>query len=100
MNQNTVRGREAFLYGNAYEPSYHTAERGGMLPAEETVYSFSAWKMRMTAALLLFAVFYSAFSNQESLFGISVSQIYEAVEEDYSANLFAFMNEIPYTLHE
>ena len=31
---------------------------------------------------------------------VTASQVMNAVEEDYTANLFDFVEEIPYTLHD
>ena len=51
MNQNTIRGREAFLYGknNLYE-SFSDAESGEMPESELPI---STFRLRMAAALLL-----------------------------------------------
>lgn len=97
MNQNTIRGREAFLYGKQmpYESFRDSRGEGEM---GETV--ISTFRLRMAAALLLFGVFYSLVSKDTTLFGIDSDQVYEAVETDYSPILFDFMNQIPYTLHE
>ncbi|MCI9430228.1 MAG: hypothetical protein HFI94_08835 [Lachnospiraceae bacterium] len=98
MNQNTIRGREAFLYGknNLYE-SFSDAESGEMPESELPI---STFRLRMAAALLLFGLFYMVSSRDKSFFGIDTQQVYEAVEKDYSSILFDFMDEIPYTLHE
>lgn len=96
MNQNTVKGREAFLYGNKYVAS-NDAER---LETGESDAVVSTLKLRIAMAALLFGIFYSTVSQGESFMGIDASQVYTAIETDYSANLFDFMEEIPYTLHE
>ena len=96
MNQNAVRGREAVLYGNKYNifPETERSENGS-----EGIY-VSTFRLRISAALLLFILFYSVASGDKTFFGINASQVYMAIETDYSANLFDFMEEIPYTLHE
>lgn len=106
MNQSAVRGREAYLYGrypvsekNSYS-AFYTEEDSRLEEAANRSVSFSALKIRLAAAVLLFAVFYSASSQDKSFFGMDAAQIYETVEMDYSANLFDFMDKIPYTLHE
>jgi len=98
INQNTMRGREAFLYGksNSYEP-YPDMESDEVPEAELPV---STFRLRMAAALLLFALFYMVSSRDGTIFGIGPAQVYEAVEKDYSSILFDFMDEIPYTLRE
>lgn len=98
MNQNTIRGREAFLYGkNVPYESFREQETGKN--GEDTGY-ISTFRLRMAAALLLFAAFSSLAIKDKTFFGIDREQVYEAVETDYSPILFDFMNEIPYTLHE
>ncbi len=98
MNQNTLRGREAFLYGkNIPYESFQDTGLDGMQDMEAPV---STFRLRIVAALLLFGVFYSSFSQDKTVLGVSAAEIYEAVETDYSPILFDFMNEIPYTLHE
>ena len=96
MNQNTVRGREAFLYGNKYAVSGDT-ERLEMGESDTVV---STLKLRIAMAALLFGIFYSTVLQDGSFMGINASQVYAVIETDYSANLFDFMEEIPYTLHE
>lgn len=99
-NQNIVRGRAAYLYGTQSNSLFALPEEQGMTEMSEHLYPISALKLRITAAMLLFGIFYTALVQNKSFMGVSVSQIYQAVEMDYSANLFDFMNEIPYTLHE
>ena len=98
MNQNTIRGREAFLYGK--QTPYVSFRDGRGEGDAENMPAVSTFRLRITAALLLFGVFYSLVSRDAALFGIDSEQIYEAVETDYSPILFDFMNQIPYTLHE
>ena len=97
-NRNTIRGREAFLYGRSipYE-SFHEPE-DEMIPGAEA--PVSTFRLRAAAALLLFAFLYFASSRGETVLGIAPSRIREAVETDYSAILFDFMEEIPYTLND
>ncbi len=97
-NRNTIRGREAFLYGrNTSYESFHEPEDE---IAPELEMPVSTFRLRAAAALLLFAFLYFASSRNETVFGIAPSRIREAVETDYSAILFDFMEDIPYTLHE
>ena len=98
MNRNTIRGREAFLYGksNSYEPDYDMEPEN----IQDSQLPVSTFRLRMAAALLLFALFYMVSSREKTFFGIDTQQVYEAVEKDYSSILFDFMEEIPYTLHE
>lgn len=98
MNRDTVRGREAFLYGkNVPYESFQEADMDNIQDAELPA---STFRLRIAAALLLFAVFYTAFSQNRTILGINTAQVYEAVETDYSPILFDFMDKIPYTLHE
>ena len=98
MNRDTVRGREAFLYGrNVPYESFQDAGMDGMQDGELPV---STFRLRTAAALLLFAFFYTAFSQNKTIFGLDTQQVYESVETDYSPILFDFMEQIPYTLHE
>ncbi len=98
-NQNTMRGREAFLYGKnvPYESFQQDMDISNDRGKEAPV---STFRFRMAAALVLFAAFYMLVSENRTIFGIRSSRIYEAVEEDYSSILFDFIEEIPYTLHE
>lgn len=100
MNQNAVKGREAYLYGNRYQGQYDMSEEGRAEEMSKSEASFSTLKFRITAAAFLFGIFYTALIQNKSFMGVSISQIYQSVETDYSANLFDFMNQIPYTLHE
>ena len=98
MNQNMVRGREAFLYGNKeYIPFNEVPE---VKEKAEDKISISTFRLRLSAALLLFGIFYSFVSQNKDIFGVSVSEVYAMIETDYSPILFDFMEEIPYTLHE
>lgn len=101
MNQNAVRGREAFLYGNVSGNhsyiSFQEPELGD--PAwEDTM--ISTFRLRAAAALLLFGLFYTFDAQDRPILGIQTSAVYEAVREDYSPILFDFIEEIPYTLQE
>ncbi|MBO5092897.1 MAG: hypothetical protein J6C33_00900 [Lachnospiraceae bacterium] len=98
MNQNTIRGREAFLHGKQ-TPYESFRDHKGEGEAGD-ISAISTFRLRMAAALLLFGVFYSLVSKDATLFGIDSAQVYQAVETDYSPILFDFMNQIPYTLHE
>lgn len=98
MNRNTIRGREAFLYGKNIP--YEAFQEAGPDNIPETELPVSTFRFRMAAALLLFAAFCTLASKDRTVFGIDASQVYEAVETDYSSNLFDFIEEIPYTLHE
>lgn len=117
MNQNTVRGREAFLYGDLHGNPYkalHT-DANSNLSGNHSYISFqeadanvptlehtmiSTFRLRMAAALLLFGLFYTLEVNDREVFGIQTSMVYEAVKVDYSPILFDFIEEIPYTLQE
>jgi len=99
LNQNTVRGREAFLYGRSmpYKNDMSAwdsqeAENGG-----ERELPVSTFRLRAVTALFLFALFYALSQKGETVLGIGASQVYEAVEEDYSSILFDFVRDIPYT---
>ncbi len=97
-NRNTIRGREAFLYGkNMPYETFHEPELEAYPEAEVPV---STFRFRIAAALFLFAIFYLVSSRGETLLGIRPSQIHEVVEMDYSPILFDFMENIPYTLHK
>lgn len=96
INQNTIRGREAFLYGK--NVPYESFQETGLDNMQDMEVPVSTFRLRMAAALLLFGVFYSVFSQGKTIFGMNAAQIYEAVETDYSPILFDFMDEIPYTL--
>ena len=95
-NQNAVRGREAFLYGK----SFSALKESEMDDNMEEGLRFSTLRLRITTALFLFGIFYVFVSSKKDFLGIHVSQVYEAVETDYSPILFDFIEEIPYTLHE
>lgn len=97
-NRNTIRGREAFLYGKSmpYEAFYEPE----LEVCPEAELPVSTFRFRIAIALFLFAVFYMASSRGDTLLGISPSRIHKAVETDYSPILFDFMENIPYTLHK
>ncbi len=61
---------------------------------------FSTWKLRAAIACVLFMAFCVMYTKGESFLGVTASQVMNAVEEDYTANLFDFVEEIPYTLHD
>lgn len=62
--------------------------------------TFSTFKLRAAVACVLFMAFCVMYTKGENFFGITASQIMNAVEQDYTANLFDFVDEIPYTLHD
>ena len=62
--------------------------------------AFSTFKLRAAVACILFMAFCVMYTKGERFFGVTASQVMNAVEEDYTANLFDFVEEIPYTLHD
>lgn len=97
QNQNAVRGREAFLYGNTPYISFQESEPKDTARPQ---IQGSGFPIRVAAAFLLFGIFYAATVKDTPVFGILPAKIYEMVEKDYSPILFDFIGEIPYTLHE
>lgn len=97
INQDTIQGREAFLYGKNVPYEVFT---GTGMGTEGELQPVSTFRFRAVISLFLFIAIYTAAVGGRSIFGIEMSQVYQAVETDYSANLFDFIDEIPYTLHE
>lgn len=96
LNQNALRGREAFLYGKTPYVSLNDPNAGN--EAERP--GVSTFRLRMTAAVILFGIFYGLATRGRTLLGVDSKQVYEAVETDYSPILFDFIGQIPYTLHQ
>lgn len=60
----------------------------------------STFKLRLALACVLFMVFCMMYTKGERFLGVDASEVMSAVREDYTANLFDFVEEIPYTLHD
>ena len=76
------------------------SDRDGIYGEEQGEKPFSTWKLRAAIACVLFMAFCVMYTKEESFLGVTASQVINAVEEDYTANLFDFVEEIPYTLHD
>lgn len=98
-NRNVLRGREAILYGKGSpEPYYeiHSLEERTDAGVAE---GFSTLKIRAVISAFLFLAFLVLETKGGNLFGVTAADVTKGVEMDYTANLFDFMENIPYTLN-
>lgn len=114
QNRQTMRGRERILYdtGGAFKtlPAEYADGSGRILEEKDRLIqnerevlvkdrSFSSLKLRLFAALLLFAAFVAWDNGYYPALPKNNGQIYGMIEQDMlSANLFAFMEDFTYTL--
>lgn len=105
-DRNILRSREQLLYGSddavfdagfgeEYDASNNARNNSSLY---SSFYSSLCFRV-IFSFLLLFIVFWTA-KHPGFFFGIGKDDISAAIEADYSANLFDFINEIPYTLKD
>lgn len=76
------------------------SDRDRIYADENEEKTISTLKLRASIACVLFMAFCVMYTKGERFLGVTASQVMNAVEEDYTANLFDFVEEIPYTLHD
>lgn len=99
-NRMKMRSREELLYGrssygSAAEDMVYRMENAG----EEDLPAFSSLKFRFLIAFALLIGFAAWDNGYFPVPGLKTEQVYEALSGENSlTNLFAFIEEIPYTL--
>lgn len=98
-NRNSLRQQESILYGKKYDNSMinddaDMADAAGLRGKGKA----STLGMRSLLAIILFSLFVILDFTKGEWFSINAQKIFSYIEENYSSNGFAFMEEITYTL--
>lgn len=92
-NRMNMQNRQSILYGYPYDDSVKTAE----YRMTQTSQRVSATGIRILFAIILFSLFIVWDYSNLNLFSLNTTQIYEYLQENYTLNSFAFIEEITYT---
>ena len=97
-NQNAIRKRESILTGISIpleEPD--AAMDSSQNGLNEEIHHIS-FRIRLLFSILIFILYVWCDMGSVSVLGLSSEKIQTAIQTDFQANIFDFMDSIPYTL--
>lgn len=98
-NRNSLRQQQYILYGQKYDDSFINDDTDMTdAAALKGKGKGSTLGMRSLFAIILFSLFVILDYTKGEWLSISAEKFFSYIEENYSSNGFAFMEEITYTL--
>ena len=98
-NRSSIRQHQHILYGRRYDDDFISSEADMADTADPGRRKSSTLGLRSLLAIILFSFYVILDYTGGEWFSVNAENAFAYIEENYSSNGFAFMEEITYTLN-